>query len=185
MNRRFTATAAAVGAVALPIASSQTAEAAPTPVEKPHCSTRALTAAQIDRGERSTVACFPTFVESMAALGVTVPANATPRDLRIQSVAALSGVLAIHYDGFSASGSSLSVGGTDCGGGGISLPAGDSWNDRISSTKHQLCGRVKHWTDANYSGTSQLTEGGFNVARDMNSSLHDNVTSIRYYEPLN
>jgi hypothetical protein len=180
MPRRFGAAAAVLGAAAAPVAVAQPALADSS---GSHCSTRALSPTQLDAGELSEIRCFATFAESLAAIGVEAPAGLSPADA--EGVAALSAVLAVHYDGNFGTGASLAIGGSDCNGGGISFSAGDPWNDVISSTEHRLCGRVKHWVDANYSGSYQNTQGGYGAVVNMNATLTNKVSSIKYYTPLN
>ncbi len=180
---------ALVSAVAVPALPTVAAAAeppvpspAPSPAPSPgagHCVTTLLTPRQMARGATSELRCYPRFDQAMASVGVRVPRSATPADV---AGGGASTLVAIHYDGTNGSGDSLSISGTDCNGGGISLSGG--WNNAISSTAHQLCGQIKHFANTDYSGATSLTEGGWGAVRNV-GSLSNDVGSIRYYEPVN
>jgi hypothetical protein len=171
---------AVVGTVVMAAVMAPGAPTAATPAHEQHCATRQLMLEQLRAGARSQVRCFPTFREAMASLDVRVPTDATLAEQQAVAMQS-SSILAVHHDGANGSGDSFSVGGTSCDGGGISLAAGDPWNDRISSTRHRLCTKVKHWVDAGYTGSSQLTEGSDGTLMNLNGTLSNAVTSIRYW----
>lgn len=172
-----------LSAVAAAVAVAPSAVARP-PVDADagaqHCTTRLLTLAELRAGVRSEVTCADTFAAAMGSVGVVVPAGRPVADQ--EAVALASGsVLAVHHDQAAGAGSTLSITGTSCSGGGISFGAGDGWNDRIRSTTHRLCTQVKHWTGPEYAGSSQLTEGGDGAVRNLNGALAGAVSSIRYW----
>jgi hypothetical protein len=136
-----------------------------------------LSPAELDAGVRSHVICTDTFAGSLEAQGVR---------LRPGTAQALDGgsYVAIHYDSAQGTGSALSVVGSACDGGGVAFPNGDPWNDLISATRHQACSRVKHWANADFSGTSELTQGGSSSLQAL-SATNNQVSSIRYYGPNN
>jgi hypothetical protein len=90
-----------------------------------------------------------------------------------------AGYLAYHYIDADGWGGSLAVSGS-CNGSGLNLGAG--WNDMISSTRHQACGRIKHFSDANGSGDYQITQAAAGGVVNLNGSLNDRVSSTYYYE---
>lgn len=147
-------------AVAAPAAA---AVAAPAPAEEPalvqSCTTTTLPLEAIAAGARSEVSC------------TWVPADAATRMVR-------SGYIAVHYDGSSGSGAQLAVGGS-CSGG-ISFAPSDPWDDRISSTGHRVCGTIKHYTNRDYTGGPQVTEGGLGVVLNLGAWVSNQVSSVVY-----
>ena len=75
--------------------------------------------------------------------------------------------------------------GDGCDGGGLSFSAGDNWNDTILATRHRLCSQVKHYSDADYRGEVQTTNGGNGTLNMMNGSLTRQVSSIKYQGVIN
>jgi hypothetical protein len=141
-----------VALTALPVVAPVPVDAASGPRQ---CVTRTLTAEQVARGERSQITCAD---------------DGAPALRTLQS----GDVLARHYTGINGSGNVLTVTGS-CGG---SLQLSGEWNDTISSTQHGICGRIKHFTDANGGGANQITMGG---TANMNGTLNDQVSSVYYY----
>lgn len=190
MRKRTTVRAATVAALtspALVVAASGPATAtASEPEETIHCSTRLLTPAEVEAGVKSQITCSTSISDALAAQGLAVDPASSPDSLGDGPVGTLdsSGLVAIHYDGAYASGSSLSVVGSVCDGGGISFSSGDWWNDRISSTRHQACSTIKHWEHANYTGTAEITQNGSGYYSNLGST-NNVVSSIRYYGPPN
>ena len=143
-----------------------------------------LSRSEMAAGVRSRIQCFDSFTAALASVGVTdVPAGTTPANLRTDLDG--SGLVAIHYSMGSGGGSSLTIAGSTCDGGGITLPPGDSWSDLIRSTRHQACSTIKHWTNSDYTGTEQTTNGGSTSLLNLNGSLAGHVESIKYYGPVN
>jgi hypothetical protein len=95
-------------------------------------------------------------------------------------VLAAAGPLAIHYEHASGQGDSLLING-ECNGSGITFPVGDPWNEVISSTRHQWCGTVKHFSGPGATGDVQITNGGFGVLNNVNGQLNDRVSSTYYF----
>ena len=85
-------------------------------------------------------------------------------------------ILADHYVDAGGQGLHLTVFGASCDGGGLNLSA--PYNDAISSTVHGLCGRIKHFSEANAGGDNQITMGG---TANMNPGMNDRTSSIYYY----
>jgi hypothetical protein len=153
-------------------------DADPPGDEGSFCSTVMLTPEELDAGVISTVNCYPTMDESLRAIGVDVPAAEVLRAAQ-SDVALNADVVAIHYDD---KGEAMSVGGSTCGGGGVSFGVGHAWNDRIYSTQPKHCSSIKHWVDANYGGVSQaVTPSRQDEILGLNGTLARNVSSIRYY----
>jgi hypothetical protein len=205
--RKFLAVSTAAGAVALPtvvVVAPPSAVGQATEREEalPFCSTYVLTAEQITAGVTSRVDCYATLAESRVAVGLS-PDESTEAELSAAravtgeaksqgaadradglAVAASSGNLAWarHYD-YVGGGASFTVSGpaTGCDGSGISFAAGDPWNDRISSTRHYLCGKVKHWTDGGFGGNLDITVGLLNQLLGLGGLLDNQATSMRYF----
>lgn len=140
----------------------------------PYCATEGLTRAEIAAGATSEVRCFATFEQSLDSVGLST-----------RSVRSGDGLVGIHYDGASGSGSPLAVAGTSCDGGGTHFEPTDWWNNRISSTRHKLCSKVKHLTEDDYTGNTYTTEGGDGVVRNLNATLDNAASSIVYLAPAN
>lgn len=129
---------------------------------------------QLESGEYvlSDEECFGNFASAMSALGLgasaTTPARAQAAAVTIQAT------LATHYDGAGYSGSSLSIYGVDCLGGWLNMPA--PWDNRISSTYSSFCPRIRHYSGAGLSGSTQDTLPSGNLSAPVNNS----VSSIQY-----
>ncbi len=167
-RREITAFAALA---ALPAALPATAPAAA--VSANQCMTRVLSSDEMRRGVESQITCYRTQTEMLAAAGLGTVGGG--RDDGTRSTLD-NQLLAIHYTDANGGGSSLSVFGTSCDGGGINLSG--PFNDSISSTLHQLCGRIKHFADANGGGDNQITFGGL---ANLNASMNDRTSSSYYY----
>ena len=110
------------------------------------CATTLLSPAEMQQGIKSEVTCYRTHSEMLAARGIS-------------SRGLLGGsVLADHYVDAGGQGLHLTVFGASCDGGGLNLSA--PFNNAISSTVHGLCGRIKHFSEANAGGDNQITTGG-------------------------
>jgi hypothetical protein len=148
---------------ALPTALPMVGPAGARPVPQ-QCMTHVLSAQEMRRGVHSEVTCYRTTTEMLAAAGAD-----GFRDV-------LDVPLATHYVDANGSGDSLTVFGASCNGGGTNLTG--EWNDSISSTLHQLCGRIKHFADANAGGDYQITTGGL---VSLSPSMNDRTSSVYYY----
>lgn len=119
----------------------------------------------------SQPACYPGLDEAMAA--ERVDAWGPGASTEVQGMAAATFVIGTHFDGAGFTGASMSVVGSDCGGGWLNVSA--AWNNRISSTLNG-CPRVRHHAGANLTGTSETTYApGGNLG-----ALNNQTSSIRY-----
>jgi hypothetical protein len=174
--------AAAIPLVAPPVAAA--AMTSDTTGSPSYCSTRQLTPEEMAAGVTSEIECYPTLEGSLAAVGVAVPEDTTMSQV-LSGEAASGSIAAIHYKSSLGSGDYLSVQGDRCDGGGLNFAAGESWNDAIVSTRHRLCSQVKHYTDADYSGNIQSTNGQSGMLLQLNSLLARQVSAIRYFGTMN
>lgn len=172
----FGVTSAVVASPPLAQATVDTATARPVEDGR-HCVTRALTLDEIAAGATSKVDCYATLDEARAA------ALGSGSDATASSYAAASSdvVLAEHFVNANGGGSSLTVWGSGCTGLGVSFASSDPWNDIISSTRHRACGNVKHFEHASYSGATQTTTGTFGQVVNLNSTMNDKTSAIKYY----
>lgn len=196
----------AVAALALPALPAGAAEVGkvvgPTISERhPYCVTSVLPLEAIQAGEQSVFTCFRTAEAQRAELGYAPEDLMLPQsDLRGTSgrvdmasrdraSAVAASVLgpdqtfwAVHTDGFNGGGLRLTVTGSinGCDGSGISMPWYDGWNDAISSTRHYVCGTVKHFLDEQFEGPFLTTTGTPGTVRNMNSAMNNQVSSMKY-----
>ena len=84
-------------------------------------------------------------------------------------------ILGTHYEHSNLNGSSFSVWGSSCIGGGLNVSA--SWNDRISSTANG-CYRIKHWEHKNHGGAQFHT---FSPWGNITGVMNDETSSITYH----
>ena len=166
---------------AAPLSSAPSAEPS---ASQPYCSTQELTPEQMAAGETSQITCYSSLDASLRAVGIAAPTGATADSMMTAGTSA-SGVAAVHYKNSNGTGEYLSVAGDGCDGGGLSFTAGDNWNDAILATRHRLCSQVKHYSDADYSGNIQTTNGPNGMLVQMNSALARQVSSIRYQGVMN
>ncbi len=150
-----TAVAASLGVATGPA----TPVAADDPPLVEHCVTYALTEEEVEEGAVSEIDCW--WEEEY-----------TPLAARSASL------MMVHWDLYGGGGSALDVLGSGCTGLATNL-SGTSWDNRISSTTHISCGNAKHYTGV-FSGSNQLTQGGFGFVVNMNSTLNNAVTSVDY-----
>ena len=183
-RRALTAAVVALPGLALSPTTATASPAAGTPLAAKHCSTRLLSAQEMASGARSRITCFDSFAGALRAVGVNGGSpTVTPESFMANLDG--TGLVAIHYSLAGGGGSSLSIAGSTCDGGGISLPPGDPWADTVRSTRHQACSKIKHWTNSDYTGTEQTTNGGSYSVQNLNGSLAGHVESIKYYGPVN
>lgn len=173
MHSRFRAILALV-VLAATLSAASTASAAPG---EEHCVIRVV--GQRPSGELITTSpeCRRSYGEALVAAGVhgaeRLRAGASSRQLQAFNTQSTTFIIGSHYDGFSLTGSSISVVGNDCLGGYINLSS--AWVNRVSSTANG-CYRVKHWDGANKTGDWQETIGaGGNL-----STLNNKADSIQY-----
>ena len=147
-----------IALAALPVV-APTAAAPAAPLAN-DCATTLLSPTEMQQGVKSEVNCFRTHNEMLAARGIS-------------SRGVLGGaILADHYVDAGGQGLHLTVFGASCDGGGLNLSA--PYNDAISSTVHGLCGRIKHFSEANAGGDNQITMGG---TANMNPGMNDRTRS--------
>ena len=186
MPRKLVHAGAVTAFVALPLASivgtahAASGAAADGPQDT-YCSTQLLTPAQMNAGVHSVVTCYSTLAASLTAVGVST--NVTASDL-MQTSGDISGLVAVHYKMSNGTGQYLAIAGTNCNGGGVSFNGGDPWNDVITATRHQGCSQVKHWSDANFSGSEETTNGGSGSIVALRA-VAGQVSSIKYFGPTN
>jgi hypothetical protein len=189
MSRKLAHVGAMTAIATLPLASfASTAHAQPTraaaSTQTPYCSTRLLNPEEMQAGAHSIVTCYSTLTASLQAVGVDLP-PAQAATVLAQTSGDVSGLVAVHYKMNSGAGEYLAIAGTTCNGGGVSFNAGDAWNDVITATRHQACSQVKHWSDANYSGAEETTNGGSGSIAALRTAVAGQVSSIKYFGPTN
>lgn len=129
--------------------------------------------------------CYDSLDASYVAAGID-PADPTGRRRPVSTPSAPKMVgaafpnqaLAYHYKNLNGLGESLTVYGTDCGGGIVNFGAG--WNDVFQSTKQGKCSQVKHFVNSEASGSSQITSGGTHAMTNLNSTLRYAESSAAY-----
>lgn len=149
----------------------------------PHCSTTVIPPAEFRAGVRNSIKCFATVDEALADAAGTLASRASVTSADgggFDSPNAGPWVLATHYDTTDTQTSeSFSVVGYDCDGGMITL-GGSSWNDRISLTKHGMCGSVKHYANVDGSGASQMTQQPNGYCQSLNGTMTNQSSAITY-----
>jgi hypothetical protein len=124
----------------------------------------------------TSTTCYDTYAEVLKSKGVkNVKADATPATTASATLLSV-GIIGTHYDGFGATGDSVSVEGSDCSGGGLNLPT--VWNDRISSTANG-CPIIVHYQNANYGGATATTYG-VGTLTNIGGTMNNQTTSIIY-----
>jgi hypothetical protein len=118
----------------------------------------------------TTPRCYPTFPEAMSSIGLAASGRFPSQPAGIESFA-----LAIHYDGFDGTGSSLTVNGLACNGGWLNLSS--TWINRISSTWNG-CGHVDHYDGNNLTGSIEET-AGVGVRTNL-TTLNNATNSVQY-----
>jgi hypothetical protein len=195
------------GTAALSVAPTGTAAAASAPDPEPspatqgrHCLAEAVTIDEMRRGVPSAIDCYDTYAEALEAAGIAgVPSDISPATagsvLEAQStgaqgtdasgIQAQSFVLGTHYDGYDGSGVSITAVGPDCRDRVVNL-VGDfaHMNNRISSTRHGACPRIKHFTDFEMQGTPELSSGGPGTLYNL-GGLNNQTSSLRFLEAAN
>jgi hypothetical protein len=173
LRKEFGALAALV---AVPIAAPSVVEAPQGDAAK--CVTTTLSIDAMRRGETSEVECYRTFNEMLDARGLAPADGHRMGANEAATLLGLGGAIARHHEHQGGGGTFLIVNGS-CDGGGIALPP--EWNDRFSSTTHGLCGKIKHFSEANATGDYQITFGTDGQTVNVNGQLNDRVSSIYYY----
>jgi hypothetical protein len=152
-----------------------------------HCLAEAVTVDEMRRGVASEVTCYDTYAEALRAAGVQdVPSGITPAQAG-SVLQAQSFVLGTHYDGANGGGQSISGVGDACDGRVLNL-VGDNahMNNRISSTTHGACPRIKHFTEFEMQGTAEMSvyDPG-QPYYNLSASLNNQASSLRYLQAAN
>ena len=127
--------------------------------------------------------CFDTFAGAMteASQGtLRLPAGTSETVLFTDSsvAAAVSAfTLGIHFDGYSGTGSSLTVAGSSCTGGWWNTP---SWFDNRISSSSNGCARLKHFDYPNVSGYLAATTGA-GTTDNLPSGANNRTESVSYH----
>jgi hypothetical protein len=151
--------------------------------EGEHCVVRVLDQKPSGELVLSDSTCFETFAQAaFAASSGTVRLDPTisPGDLaNAGEVATLLSTftLGVHYDGYSGSGSSISVVGSSCSGGYWNTPS--TWDNRISSTWNG-CYRVTHHDLPGKGGASRSTIGAGSI-HNLVYPLNNAAESVSYW----
>lgn len=154
------AVACALAPVAVVVQASSPAVADESPALVMSCTTSTLPIEEVQKGATSDVWCE--WVE---------PGEWAGSMLRATTVAT-------HYDNVDGIGPALTVTG-QCGQS-ISFGAGDPWNNTIGSTRHHVCGNIKHFDNANLTGDSLLTTGLFNFLWGSLGTMQNRTSSVGY-----
>lgn len=173
--KRVAAVAAAVASAAMISPGSGGADPIQSITEDPdggHCVLEVT--GQKASGEYLTAAprCFGTLAEALATAGVDIdPSNASlsMREVTRSDLLAAASTLAIHYDGFNWTGASITVSGAECNGGYINLS--QSWINRISSNRDQLCQNVYFFSGYDKTGSSETTNVNLSALNDASRSV--------------
>lgn len=81
-----------------------------------------------------------------------------------------------HFDGYSGTGSSITIVGGDCTGGWWNTTS--SWDNRISSS-YNGCARLTHWDNPNKSGSAESTYGSGTT--DNLTYMNNKAESVSYH----
>ena len=137
-----------------------------------HCVVDVTAVASDGAFEVSAPTCYSELAAAMEEVGL-----GTGIDTSLEVVAAVtlaSTTIGVHYDGANFTGSSLTISGSNCLGGYLNLAA--TWDNRISSTISNFCGRIRHWTGYNTTGSFQDTVPSGNLSSPVNNA----ASSIQY-----
>lgn len=190
----------AVGSIASLTAAPSSSGASPAPTrqaepaaEGKNCIAQARPIAEKVTNTEPLV-CFGTYAEVLEAFGLTdVDPDVTPATVTRGEARQLSRpvsrsfpyrALATHYSAIAPTGDSLTISGTNCDGGGVTLDGSNSFiNNRVRETRHYACGKIKHYATQNYTGDFQMTEAPRGYDRTINSVFRNDVSSISYHDP--
>lgn len=129
-----------------------------------HCYTEALTDEEVAAGAVSVLDCYD------------VP-EGTPMEIPYARLTTI--VFSIVYDVDDTTGSATMITGTSCTGGNVVFGSGDPWDNRISAIKLVSCGAGKHWSNDNFTGSSQLKTGTGTV-QYITGTMNNQTSSIEY-----
>jgi len=171
MCRRLLVTSILVAAVVGPI-STETANAATS-----NCVIHVVGKDAHNNFITGPMTCYSSFSEVLQASGAkNVSDGITPTSGVSSSTLLDVGIIGTHYDGSGGTGTSVSVEGSDCSGGGLNLPG--SWNDKISSTLNG-CPIIVHYENANYAGATATTYTSGSLST-ISGYMNNRTTSIIY-----
>ncbi len=172
MNRFRATISTATAALATTVLAPAGVAGAGTVDAGEHCVVEVV--GQLKSGEYVTTepACFDDIGDAMAAVGLGANVD-TPAEVAL-AASVLSTTIGVHYDGLNYTGASFSVVGGDCAGGYVNMSA--TWNNRVSSSISNFCGRLRHWTGYNLTGSWQDTLPNGNLSSPVNNA----VSSIQY-----
>lgn len=149
----------ALGASATSVAASPPVAVAADPPMIEHCITFALPVEEVRAGAVNEVECW--YEEEY-----------TPVSMRGSSL------MMVHWDYSFGSGTAYDVYGSGCTGLAVNF-SGGYFDNRTTSTTHISCGNAKHYTGA-FSGSNQLTSGGYGAVYNLNGTLNNAVSSVEY-----
>ncbi len=118
--------------------------------------------------------CYGSYGDVLKAAGATKSTSSARLGDSPQSFG-INSIIGTHYDGTNGTGTSFSVVGSDCNGGGLPVPLG--WNDRISSTLNG-CPAIYHYENTNYTGGLEITTGVGNLTNL--GGLNNKTSSLTY-----
>ncbi len=154
MSKQVAALAAVVvlGGTGAPVAAAQERSARPT---EEHCVVGVTGVRRSGELVISEPECFGTLAEALAAVPtVELGPEIALSPLFQAQLDAASVVLSTHFDGSNRTGSSLTIAGTECGGGYVNLSS--AWVNRISSTSNG-CSTVRFFDGFDKSGATEVT----------------------------
>jgi hypothetical protein len=176
LRKRFLiATIATMTAIAIPIPASADGETSKTQ----QC-LMTITGKDASNMFKTTAEkCFNSYAEVLrAAGGENIADDITPAEAKNNGVFALLSIIGVHFDANNGTGSSLTVNGSTCVGGGLNVPL--AWNDRISSTLNG-CPSIVHYENSNYVGSSIITYGSGSLTSLSGAYMDNRTSSILYY----
>jgi hypothetical protein len=127
-----------------------------------------------------TAKCYATFDEAQEA-AKAVDTHPTADQMRTESFGFQA--IGIFCDGLCGQGgSTLTVNGTDCGGGGLVFS--DAWDDRVDENWHKKCYEIDLWATESYTGGC-ATFGTFDTTRTPCISLVNSNEAVTFWGPEN
>lgn len=148
-----------------------------------HCNTRVLGTSPSGEYILTPQECFDTFDAAARAGGVRASETITPTNIdSLMDASVAATYIGIHYDGTNWTGSSMSVQGSGCSGGGINWATAQSgqWNNRFSSTRNycQYGAYVCFYDPSNYVAPYLAVQGWYD--RSELGTLNNKTSSTKY-----
>lgn len=172
---------AAAGLVGAPTPGSAQAQQA-----ERHCNTRVVGVQPDGDYILTPQECYATFDQAARAAGVRSSSRVTPTNLDAAlsaPVNALVTYIAVHYDGTNYGGSSISIQGTGCSGGGINWATAQAgqWNNRFSSGRHycQYGAYMRYYNSSNYDPSNAFFTPGWTDSPGL-GGLNNLTSSTKY-----